>query len=148
MVLPARLPTGIGLWVWTFRYIPYNCRYLACVDAHDPQNSPIFKQSDHRSGIGGWGDPSLDYTVTDGGFSDFHLTYPSPHILRRNWTAQPWLVDAGVQFVSDPAKYANASITPAEVEKMVGGFVGNFTGFQSKCRSKVSSNILTLPGFL
>ncbi|KAI0082073.1 Di-copper centre-containing protein [Panus rudis PR-1116 ss-1] len=99
-------------------------------DAADVEHASIFRDPDSESGLGGFGDPSLDYTVTNGAFFDFMVAYPSPHILRRNFTLQPYLPFAGVPIFPEPEKTANTSFTKSEVHKMVNGFVGDFQGFQ------------------
>jgi hypothetical protein len=83
-----------------------------------------FWDPDTTSGVGGWGDPNDDYQVPNGGFATgFSLSYPSPHRLRRNYTAtflSRNLVDA---------------IMPANVAALVNGFVGSFIGFQADLES-------------
>jgi len=81
------------------------------------------------SGLGGWGDPATDYSVPDGGFSELHLSYPSPHILRRNFTLQPWKGDAFV-LITDSYKIANTSFTAAAVEAVLESPAGDFKYFQ------------------
>ncbi|KAI0316266.1 Di-copper centre-containing protein [Amylostereum chailletii] len=100
------------------------------IDAPHFFESDFWADSDPTSGLGGFGDPNKDFSVPDGAFSDFHLTYPSPHILRRNLTLQPYL-GLDPQFFTEPAKIANTSFTAAEVSKMVNGFVGDYKGFQT-----------------
>ncbi|KAF7349069.1 Di-copper centre-containing protein [Mycena venus] len=105
-------------------------------DSKDVFNSVMFRDSNPISGLGGWGDPSNDIRVPDGAFSNkssFRLTYPSPHTLRRNWTMQPylnWPLD-GFMTEADDQLDANATFTPAERDKLVNGFVGDYKGFQS-----------------
>jgi tyrosinase len=83
------------------------------------------------SGLGGWGDPNHDYQVPLGGFSKFHLSYPSPHTLRRHFNLQPWFaLSVNSTLVTDPSFIANISFTEKEVKKLVHGFVGDFKGFQ------------------
>ncbi|ETW77359.1 hypothetical protein HETIRDRAFT_326548 [Heterobasidion irregulare TC 32-1] len=96
-------------------------------------SSAFFEDTDPKSGLGGWGDPTNDYQVPDGGFSDFRISYPAPHTLRRNFTLQPYLgAPASMSpFFIDPGKYANTSFTPEEVSKLVNGFVGDFKSFQA-----------------
>ncbi|KAK7046422.1 hypothetical protein R3P38DRAFT_3307777 [Favolaschia claudopus] len=104
-------------------------------DSKDVFNSPMFKDSSPRSGLGGWGDPANDIRVPDGAFSNassFRLTYPAPHTLRRNWTAQPFLNFPLPGFMTEAEEQvqANATFTPAERDKLVHGFVGDYVGFQ------------------
>ncbi|KAJ7917199.1 Di-copper centre-containing protein, partial [Mycena leptocephala] len=104
-------------------------------DSKDVFGSVMFKDSNPVSGLGGWGDPSNDVRVPDGAFSNkssFRLTYPSPHTLRRNWTMQPFLNFPLAGFMTDADEHldANATFTPAQRDKLVNGFVGDFVGFQ------------------
>ncbi|THH18895.1 hypothetical protein EW146_g2182 [Bondarzewia mesenterica] len=103
------------------------------LDSSDFYNSDFWKDSDPKSGLGGWGDPANDFQVPDGGFRDLYLSYPSPHTLRRNFTLQPYLDVPPVLsgFFPDPAKFANTSFTPAEVFKLINGFAGDYRGFQA-----------------
>lgn len=105
-------------------------------DSADVYDSTMFKDSDPVSGLGGWGNPANDVRVPDGAFSntsDFKLTYPSPHTLRRNFTLQPFLNFplAGFMSAADEQLDANATFTPAERNKLVNGFVGDYKGFQT-----------------
>ena len=83
--------------------------------------------------MGGWGDPSKDFSVTDGAFSNFSLSYPSPHILRRNFTLQPYQTWANFgplrSFVRNPDKYINETFTPNKIDELINGYVGDFEGF-------------------
>jgi len=99
-------------------------------DAPDVYGSSFFKDFDPKSGLGGWGDPARDFAVPNGGFSDFRLSYPSSHIVRRNFTLQPYLGSTS-GFVPNPEVLANDTFSKAEVSKMVEGFEGDFKGFQA-----------------
>lgn len=102
------------------------------IDAPDFYNSPMFSDCNPQSGLGGWGDPSTDFTVTTGAFSGssgYISAYPVPHALRRNFTLQPWL---GFTSNTYPQELqANSTFTQEEVAKMVQGFRGDFKGFQT-----------------
>jgi len=98
-------------------------------DAPNLQGSSFFKDFDPESGLGGWGDPSHDFEVPTGGFSNFHLSYPSSHILRRNFTLRPYL-NADSPLFSNKQLMANATFTKAEVRKMIDGFEGDYKGLQ------------------
>ncbi|KAJ7101352.1 Di-copper centre-containing protein [Mycena belliarum] len=105
-------------------------------DSSDVYDSTLFQESDPLSGLGGWGNPANDFRVADGAFSNesaFRLTYPSPHTLRRNFTLQPFLNFPFPGFLtpSQEQLYANATFTPAERDKLVDGFVGDYKGFQT-----------------
>jgi tyrosinase len=104
-------------------------------DSADVHGSAFFKDSDPTSGLGGWGNPANDFKVPDGAFgntSDFRLTYPSPHTLRRNFTLQPLLNFPlpGFLTAADEQLDGNATFTPAERDKLVNGFIGDYRGFQ------------------
>ncbi|KAJ4483814.1 Di-copper centre-containing protein [Lentinula aciculospora] len=99
-------------------------------DAADVFGSTIFQEFDPISGLGGWGNLSNDAEVPNGAFSDFKLSYPSYHTLRRNFTLQPY-IGLDTEFFTDPSKDANATFTQSEVDKMVNGFVGDYKGFQT-----------------
>ncbi len=94
--------------------------------------STIF-DPDPKSGLGGWGLPSQDVHVQDGGFgvyTTFRLSYPSHHPLRRNFTIQPF-IGLPLQFFPDQDLLANSSFTPEVVHDLVYGYVGDFKGFQT-----------------
>jgi len=100
-------------------------------DAANFYGSSFFADNSSTSGLGGWGDPARDYQVPSGGFSNFHVSYPSPHIIRRNFTLQPWTdIPSISNLLPDPSFLANISFTKKEVNKLVNGFAGNFKGFQ------------------
>ncbi|KAJ7121493.1 Di-copper centre-containing protein [Mycena epipterygia] len=105
-------------------------------DSADVFGSDMFTDSDPESGLGGWGDAANDIQVPDGGFSntsEYRLTYPSPHTLRRNFTLQPFLNFPLAGFLTEADEHldANATFTPAEHAKLVNGFVGDYKGFQT-----------------
>ena len=79
------------------------------------------------SGIGGWGDPDNDYTITTGGFANaFSVSYPSPHQLRRHfYPTRP----------TDPDLQMVTLITPESQKALVNGHVGDFIGFQGSFES-------------
>src|SRR6266849_5731145 len=56
------------------------------IDAPNFYESSFWKDSDPKSGLGGWGDPNADYSVPDGAFHTLPLSYPLPHIIRRNFS--------------------------------------------------------------
>ena len=70
------------------------------------------------------GDPNDDFAVVDGGLSGMHVSYPSPHVIRRNFTLRPF--DFPIPWFSDPSKIANTSITADVIEN----YVGDFKAFQ------------------
>jgi tyrosinase len=81
------------------------------------------------SGLGGWGDPNADFTVPDGGLSGLHLSYPSPHILRRNFTLRPF--DFPLVFFTDPQLEANTSFSATAIEALLETSAGDYKGFQA-----------------
>ena len=80
------------------------------------------------SGLGGWGDPNADFSVTDGGFDEFHLSYPSSHILRRNFTLYPFAGPA--PFFPDHEKEGNATFLASVIEAALETSAGDYKGFQ------------------
>jgi tyrosinase len=100
-------------------------------DTADFEHASIFQDSDPVSGLGGWGDPTKDFAVPDGALSDFHLSYPSPHILRRNFTLQPYRGSKS-PLTPDPNIFANSTFTRADVEQTVTTHDGDFVGFQKQ----------------
>ena len=62
------------------------------IDAQNFYESSFWKDSDPVSGLGGWGNPNDDFFVVDWGFkfSGTHVSYPSPHVIRRNLTLRPF----------------------------------------------------------
>ena len=83
--------------------------------------------------------------VQDGGFRHLELAYPVPHILRRNFTLQPFLPFEGVPVFTNLSQYANESFTPPEVRKMVHWTPGDFVGFQAYMeRPEVSGYCFTV----
>jgi len=102
------------------------------IDSPDFYESSFWKDSNPDSGLGGWGDPNADFTVTDGGFNEFHLSYPSPHILRRNFTLLAF--DSSFlppQFFLDPLEQANASFSASAIEAILDTSAGEYKGFQA-----------------
>jgi len=99
------------------------------VDAPDFYESSFWKDSNPISGLGGWGDPNADFSVPDGGFSGFHLTYPSPHIVRRNFTLRPF--GQPIPFFTEPQKEGNASFSASVIESILEASAGDFKGFQT-----------------
>jgi tyrosinase len=70
--------------------------------------------------------------VSDGGFNEFHLSYPSPHILRRNFTLLAF--DSSflpTTFFSDPLEQANASFSASAIEALLDTSAGDYKGFQT-----------------
>jgi len=96
---------------------------IPMTDASNFQNS-TFWDPDTTSGVGGWGDPNDDDQITDGAFADgLHLSYPSPHRLRRRYT--PTAPD-------NPDEPLTNAFTPESQAAMVNGFQGDFIGFQAR----------------
>src|SRR6266852_2913627 len=84
------------------------------LDAPDFFESSFWKDSSPLSGLGGWGDPNADFGVPDGGFDELHLSYPSSHILRRNFTLYPF--DVPYPLFTDPLKEGNATFSASVIE--------------------------------
>jgi hypothetical protein len=84
------------------------------IDAPDFYESPFWKDSDPQSGLGGWGDPNVDYSVPDGGFHTLPLSYPLPHTIFRNFTliSPPFLGGAqpASPMINDPSSFSASAI--------------------------------------
>ena len=100
------------------------------IDAPDFFESSFWKDSDPKSGLGGWGDPNDDYTVHDGAFSNLTLAYPVPHHIRRNFTLLAWH-DLAFPLITDPLKMGNTSFSASVVEALLKTPTGDFKGFQT-----------------
>ena len=55
--------------------------------------------------------------MPDGGFRKLHLSYPSPHIVRRNFTLRPY--DIPFVVLTDPSLEANKLFLAPAVEKIL-----------------------------
>ena len=102
------------------------------VDAPEFYESSFWKDSDPNSGLGGWGNPDADFSVPDGGFSGFHLSYPSPHTLRRNFTLLAF--DSSflpAQFFTEPLKEANESFSAPAIRAVLETSAGDYKNFQT-----------------
>ncbi|KAJ7222420.1 Di-copper centre-containing protein [Mycena pura] len=126
-------------WDWTQGISPVVFPHVLAhtrIDAHHFYESSFFKDSNPKSGLGGWGDASTQFRVLDGALSatsSFQLSYPFPHTLRRNFTLfgpVEELFPPG--FVWNHTRPANASFTRPIVESLIDGFVGDFKGFQDR----------------
>lgn len=100
------------------------------IDAPDFFESSFWKDSDAASGLGGWGDSNADFSVTDGGLNKFHISYPSPHILRRNFTLRPYS-PAFIPWLNASDIEANSTFTAAKVEGLLSTSAGDYKNFQA-----------------
>jgi tyrosinase len=87
------------------------------IDAPDFYESSFWKDSNPQSGLGGWGYPKTNYSITDGGFSKLQLSYPTPHILSRNFTLRPF--DLPFLVFDQPTLEANTTFLASAVEKLL-----------------------------
>ncbi|KAG9125874.1 hypothetical protein FRC07_005814 [Ceratobasidium sp. 392] len=110
------------------------CRYTGVMPYWDwSQDASAFNRSaifdpNPTSGLGGFGNPNLDYKVTNGGFANMTLSYPIKHNIRRNYTLYPYLDWFWLQ---RPNEAANTTITQKFVNNAINGYVGDFIGFQN-----------------
>ena len=81
------------------------------------------------SGLGGWGNPNADFAVPDGGFRNLHVSYPSPHIVRRNFSLRPFNVP--FYLFTDPLKMANTSFSASVIEAILETSTGDYKGLQT-----------------
>jgi len=102
------------------------------IDAPDFHESSFWKDRDPKSGLGGWGDPNEDFRVPDGGFNKLHLSYPSPHILRRNFTLLAFASSfLPAEYFTEPQKEANTSFTASAINTLLKTTRGNYRNFQA-----------------
>jgi len=102
------------------------------IDAPDFYESSFWKDSNPQSGLGGWGDPNADYSISDGGFSKLQLSYPTPHTLHRNFTLRPF--DIPFLVLDDPTFEANRSFLAPAVEKILE--ISDYKEFQKEVEAK------------
>ncbi|KAF8495783.1 Di-copper centre-containing protein [Russula emetica] len=108
--------TGVSpYWDWT-------------IDAPNFYESSFWKDSDPKSGLGGWGDPNADYRTPDGGFHTLPLSYPSPHTVRRNFTL---VLPPAPVAPTGPATDNNASISASVIEAVLDISPGDYKQFQT-----------------
>lgn len=124
-------------WDWTIGLQIFSSSYSKNSDGHvDAPNfyeSSFWKDHDPKSGLGGWGDPKADFRVPDGGFNKLQLAYPSPHILRRNFT----LLAFGSTFLPNmfftkPLKEANESFSASAMKSLLENTAGDYQKFQTE----------------
>lgn len=119
--------------VWVILHTSRGFGSSRVVDAPDFFESPFRKDSNDESGLGGWGDPNVDFSVPNGGFRSLQLSYPSPHTLRRNFTLRPYsnVPPPFNVFFPNSQKEANASFLASEIENLLETSAGDFKGFQT-----------------
>ena len=83
------------------------------------------------SGLGGWGDPNADFAVPDGGFHNLSLSYPVPHLVRRNFSLFAFGRLPTPAIITDPLKMVNTSFTASVIEGVLKSPVGDYKGFQT-----------------
>ena len=119
------------------------CKRSLIADAPDFFESSFWKDSHPKSGLGGWGDPNKDYSVPDGGFRKLRLSYPSPHIVRRNFTLRAFDIPFVVFKNTDPTLEANKTFLAHAVEKIlkVSDYRRRSRGWgENSAHSQVASN--------
>ena len=105
-------------------FLPFHCLYVHAVE----------KVMKERCGYTG-AFPYWDWTIgacTGIGLPVVtRLAHHVPHVLRRNFTLQPFLPFAGVPVFTNTTQYANESFTPERVRALVEETPpGDFVGFQ------------------
>ncbi|KAG8745121.1 hypothetical protein FRC10_008732 [Ceratobasidium sp. 414] len=99
------------------------------MDAADFSKSPIF-DADPVYGIGTWGKKENDWHITDGAFNESVRAYPVPHIIRRQWTPQPFGVNLIFPFeYPDKKLFANETATHKNMQHMIDNFRGDSDAF-------------------
>ncbi|KAL1753706.1 hypothetical protein FB107DRAFT_217193 [Schizophyllum commune] len=111
------------------------------LDAADLEHSTMFSPDVNVSGLGGWGDPENDFQLVDGAFADLHLTYPSPHRLRRNFTQYPFATEGkDPQFYTQPWMPGNETFQGDLLRNLTQGYVGDYKGFHSKVEAFLTAH--------
>ncbi|KAG8688177.1 hypothetical protein FRC09_013063 [Ceratobasidium sp. 395] len=98
-------------------------------DAADFSKSPIF-EANTTYGLGTWGAAANDWVIKDGAWAKTIRAYPVPHIIRRQWTPQPFRTNYIFPFeypLKD--KFANETASPAAVQTLIDSFEGDFDSF-------------------
>lgn len=91
-------------------------------------NTSTMWDADPTSGLGGWGNSSNDYSISDGGFSNMQVAYPIKHTIRRQYTPFPYLT---WWWVPRPTEGAAVGIQESYVDAAINGYEGDFIGFQN-----------------
>jgi hypothetical protein len=100
------------------------------IDAPNFYDSPFWNDSDPKSGLGGWGDPNADYSVPDGAFHTLPLSYPVPHIVRRNFSLLAPPPPPGAALSGPPPSNDPSSFTTSVVESVLNITPGEYEKFQ------------------
>ncbi|KII86666.1 hypothetical protein PLICRDRAFT_113415 [Plicaturopsis crispa FD-325 SS-3] len=131
---------NMGIWLPWHRSLLYGfemqmkekCGYRGVSPYWDwTKDAPDFEfgsiwDDDPESGLGGWGDPENDYAITTGGFAtNFTLSYPIPHPMRRKFTLRPY-VGQDPTIYPEPELAANATITGELMDNLVKGYKGAY----------------------
>lgn len=119
---------------------------MAASDAPDFFESSFWYGSDPVSGLGGWGDPNSDWEVPDGAFSTIEVAYPVPHIVRREYTYQPF--DSNDPLFLQPLLVGNASFSASVIQAILGTAAGDYKGFQTMLEAVEVRAWICCMGFL
>jgi tyrosinase len=121
---------GIGLSVTIHHSLFCIYNSDSWIDASNFYESSFWKDSDPESGLGGWGDPNADFAVPDGGFHSLHLSYPVPHIVRRNFSLFAFDRPPPNPMIPNPLEMVNTSFTPSVIKAILETSDGDYKGFQ------------------
>ncbi|KAG9125328.1 hypothetical protein FRC07_008066 [Ceratobasidium sp. 392] len=98
-------------------------------DAANIKASPIF-DANPTYGLGTWGTQENDWVIKDGAFSKIMRAYPVPHIIRRQFTPQPFRTNFIFPFeYPNKDKLANETCTAAEMNRIIDSYEGDFDAF-------------------
>jgi len=105
-------------------------------------HSPVF-ESDPEYGLGTWGTEESGWVVTDGAFANQIRACPIPHLVRRQFTPQPFVKNLILRFeYSNKTAFANETFTPDAIELLVDNFEGDslrqWTGLGSRVCTTVA----------
>ncbi|KAF8470984.1 hypothetical protein DFH94DRAFT_207224 [Russula ochroleuca] len=99
------------------------------IDASDFYESSFWKDPDPVSGLGDRGDPDAIFSVPDGGFRNLHLSCPSPHTVRRNFTSFPFNVRFAI-FTDHSKMMGNLLLSAPVIEAIFATSAGNYKEFR------------------
>jgi tyrosinase len=111
------------------------------IDAPDFYESSFWKDPDPVSGLGGWGHPNADFEVPDGGFHNLHLSYPSYHTVRRNFSLLSFNLPFSSPIITDRTKMGNTSFSASVIESILNTPAGDYKGFQTALEAPEVRNI-------
>ncbi|GJJ15377.1 hypothetical protein Clacol_009653 [Clathrus columnatus] len=126
------------LFVWHFEQtLIHQCHYTGSapywnwtLDSDDLGHSYLLTNSDPNIGFGNFGDEAHQQEVIDGALANFSLSYPYPHLLRREYFPYPWK-NLTPPWFTDPTLKVKDVISIDGISETINGFRGDFREFQT-----------------